>query len=170
LNPIEPSRNGEQVFEILVRDHEVVKNLLVELALPGDLRMRRTMLNRLKVALAVHNATEEIVLYPALKVLAGQKDRADKLYRETAEADVLVFDIDNLRDDADATAFDEKTAKLRDAVVAHIDDEESSVFPAIVEAIGEDGCKRLTQAVREFRSAFEPSPSREKIREAEGLA
>ena len=169
MNPIEPSRDEEHVFEILIRDHEIVKNLLAELALPGDLRMRRTMLSRLKLALAVHNATEETVVYPALKLLAGRKDRADKLYRETAEADVLVFEIDTLRDDADAAAFDEKTAKLRDAVVAHIDEEESSVFPAIVEAIGKDGCKRLTQAVREFRSAFEPSPSREKVREAEGL-
>ena len=60
MNPIEPSRDEEHVFEILVRDHEIVKNLLAELALPGDLRMRRTMLSRLKLALAVHNATEEI--------------------------------------------------------------------------------------------------------------
>jgi hemerythrin superfamily protein len=169
MNPIEPSRDGDQVFEILVRDHDIVKNLLAELALPGDLRLRRTMLNRLKTVLAVHNATEELVIYPALKVLARRKDRSDELYRETAEADVLVFDIDNLRDDADAAAFDEKAAKLRDAVVAHIEKEESAIFQAIVEAIGEDGCKRLTQAVREFRSAFDPSPSRERVREAEGL-
>ena len=54
-------------FAVLKRDHEVVKNLVAELVQPGDRTLRRTMLNRLKTALAIHNATEESLIYPATK-------------------------------------------------------------------------------------------------------
>jgi hemerythrin superfamily protein len=156
-------------FAVLKRDHEVVKNLLAELVQPGDRTLRRTMLNRLKTALAIHNATEESLIYPATRVLAGRKDQSERLYRETAEADVLLFEIDALREDRDEPQFDEKVAKLRDAIFAHIDEEEATVFPDLLERLGADGCKRLSQSVREFRGAFEPYPSQSEIREVEGL-
>ncbi|MGB8519617.1 MAG: hemerythrin domain-containing protein [Candidatus Tumulicola sp.] len=156
-------------FATLRSDHEVVKNLLAELVQPDDRTLRRTMLNRLKTALAIHNATEESLIYPATRVLAGRKDRAERLYRETAEADVLLFEIDLLREDDDVPDFDEKVAKLRDAIVAHIDEEETTIFPDLLDRLGADGCKRLAQSMREFRGAFEPHPSQSKIREVEGL-
>lgn len=157
-------------FATLRRDHDVVKNLLAELVQPGDRTLRRTMLNRLKTTLAIHNATEEGLIYPATRVLAGQKDRSERLYRETAEADVLLFEIDALREDGDdEPAFDEKVVKLRDAILAHIDEEEAAVFPELFDRLGADGCKRLSQSMREFRAAFDPAPSQSEIREAEGL-
>jgi hemerythrin superfamily protein len=162
------SETGD-AFAALDRDHEVIKNLLAELVQPGDRRLRRTMLNRLKTALAIHNATEESLIYPATRVLAGRKDRSDRLYRETAEADVLLFEIDSLREHLDDPHFDESATKRRDAIVAHIDDEEATVFPDLMERLGADGCKRLSQSVREFRGSFEPHPSQSEIREVEGL-
>ena len=160
---------GDDAFDTLIRDHNVVRNLLTELVQPGDRTLRRTMLNRLKTALAVHNATEENLIYPAMRVLAGRKDRSDRLYRETADADVMLFEIDALREDREDPDFDEKIARLRDAIVAHVDEEEGTVFPELRERLGADGCKRLSQAVRELRGAFEPHPSPSEVREVEGL-
>jgi len=163
------STTDSDAFAVLKHDHEVVKNLLSELVQPGDRTLRRTMLNRLKAALAVHNATEESLIYPATQVLAGDKERSERLYRQTAEADVLLFEIDALREDRDDPAFDEKVAKVRDAIVAHMDEEETAVFPQLMERLGVDGCKRLSQSMREFRGAFEPHPSQSEIRDVEGL-
>lgn len=170
MNPAAEKLASESgnAFAILVRDHEVMKNLLTELVQPGDRTMRRTMLNRLKSALAVHNATEESLIYPALSVLAGRKDSSERLYRETAETDVTLFEIDALREDREDPDFD-KLATLRDALLAHVEEVENRVIPALIESLGADGCKRLSQAMREFRGAFEPHPSRSEVREVEGL-
>lgn len=162
------SETGD-AFATLKSDHRIVKNLLAELVQPGDRTLRRTMLNRLKTALAVHNATEESQIYPAMRVLAERRDQSERLYRETAEADVLLFAIDNLREDREDPNFDEKIARLREAIVAHIDEEEATVFPELLERLGADGCKRLSQSVREFRGAFEPHPTQSEVRDVEGL-
>lgn len=164
-----PALDDDDAIAILRSDHAMVENLLGVLVQPGDRTMRRTMLNRLKAVLAVHNATEESLVYPATRVLADLRSVADRLYRETAEADVLLFEIDNLPDDDNDRPFDEKIAKLREAILAHVRDEEANVFPKLVDAAGADGLKRLTQSMREFRSNFERVPSRSQVRDVEGM-
>jgi len=164
-----PVLDGDDAIAMLQSDHAMVRHLLGELVQPGDRTMRRTMLNRLKAVLAVHNATEESLVYPATRVLAKLQSTADRLYRETAEADVLLFEIDNLPDDGNDGPFDEKIAELRETICAHVDDEEANVFPKVVEAAGADGLKRLAQSMREFRSNFERFPSRSQVRDVEGM-
>lgn len=149
---------GGDAVEILKNDHNLIKSLLTELAGATDQQTRVNILERAKGVLTVHNATEENLVYPALQTVAGQKRESEHLYHETAEADVLVFALDTMLKTGDDSKFGETVSKLKDAVFEHIEDEETSAFPALQEKSSPDQIASLTNAVREFRGAFTFQP------------
>ena len=65
-----------------------------------------------KPVLTVHNATEENLVYPALQKFVGQKRESEHLYQETAQADVLVFELDTMLKSGDDASFRETAEKL----------------------------------------------------------
>ncbi len=71
------------------------------------------MLELLKGVLTIHNATEENLVYPAINKVAGGKLESQHLYHETAEADVLFFELDGLLKEGDDEQFARKAVKFR---------------------------------------------------------
>jgi hemerythrin superfamily protein len=153
-----PTKGGDAV-EILKNDHTLIKKMLTDLAAATDKESREEILEKAKPVLTVHNATEENLVYPALEKIAVQKRESQHLYKETAEADVLVFELDTMLKTGDDAAFGKTAAKLRDAVFEHIQDEESSAFPELQKKASPEQTKLLTKAVREFRKGFVFQPS-----------
>lgn len=149
---------GSDTVDILLNDHTAIKRLLSDLTEAPSPARRRDVLERLKGALTVHNATEENLVYPALAEIASAERESAHLYHETAEADVLVFQIDALLESGDDADFTVKAEALRDAVFDHIEGEESKAFPALRERAQPEQSQRLTRSVRAFRGAlhFEP--------------
>ena len=86
---------GNDAVEILENDHEVIKELLDQLTSATNSK-RADVLELLKGVLTIHNATEENLVYPAINKVAGSKLESQHLYHETAEADVLFFELDGL--------------------------------------------------------------------------
>lgn len=152
-----PAR-GHDAVEILINDHNVVKALLEQLANARDTERRKGVLEQLKAALTIHNATEENLLYPALAEVAGKKSEAQHLYHETAEADLLLFQLDTMLKEGDEAEFESTASKLREAVLEHIDDEEEKAFPQLREKAEPQQAKMLTDSVREFRDALRFTP------------
>lgn len=152
LSPL-PLR-GNDAIEILLNDHQVIKSLLSRLTQAGQASQRKQVLDQLKAALTIHNATEENLVYPALEKVAGKKTEAQKLYHETAAADVLIFELDTMLKEGDDSDFDAKAEKLQGAVLEHIEDEEDSAFPHIQEKAEPEESQMLTESVREFRNSF----------------
>jgi hemerythrin superfamily protein len=148
------STRGSDAVEILIEDHRTIKSLLEQLANGGDGTARKTTFEQLKGLLTVHNATEENLLYPALAQVAGKKTESQKLYHETAEADMLVFELDTMLKTGDTGGFDAKMKKLQAAILEHIDDEEEKAFPHLQDKSEPDESRLLTDSVREFRSSF----------------
>jgi hemerythrin superfamily protein len=138
------------IIDILEQDHQTIKNLLAELN-TAPKATRGEVLESLKRTLAVHCATEENVVYPALHELAKRPIHATKLYHQQDEAKVLVWALDQLSPEDDE--FAKKAAKLRDAVVAHIDLEENDEFPHLRESAG-DAMAELTAAAWDVRDEF----------------
>lgn len=152
---------GNDAIEILTNDHQTIKSLLSALTQATQPDRRKETLEQLKGALTIHNATEENLLYPALQVVAGKKSESQKLYHETAEADVLVFELDTMLKEGDDSGFSKTAEKLQSAVLEHIDDEENSAFPHLQKNAEPEQAQMLTQSVREFRSSIQfQSPSR----------
>ena len=150
---------GNTVHEILENDHEIIKGLLNSLIHASDREDRMQILEQLKGALTIHNATEENIVYPALDKIAGHKFETLKLYNETASADILVFQIDTMLKEGDETKFGEKAQKLHDAVFKHIEAEEKSALPHLEKGAQTQEQQMLMQSVREFRNAMHFTPS-----------
>ena len=145
---------GNDAVEILLNDHQIVKTLLSRLTQATQTQERQSALEQLKAALTVHNATEENLVYPALEKVAGKKTESQKLYHETAAADVLIFELDTMLKEGDDADFSKKAEKLQAAILEHIEDEEESAFPHLQENAEPQQAQMLTESVREFRSSF----------------
>lgn len=150
--------SGSTVHEILENDHEVIKGLLNSLMNSAARMDRMQILEQLKGALTIHNATEENIVYPALDKVAGHKFETLKLYNETAAADILLFQIDTMLKEGDETKFAEKTKKLHDAVFKHIEAEEKSALPHLEKGADSSEALMLLQTVREFRGSIRFTP------------
>jgi hemerythrin superfamily protein len=148
-----PAR-GKDAIDILVNDHDTIKALLERLIGATKKTERKHVVEQLKGSLAVHNATEESIVYPALNRLAHKRGEADHLYHETAEADVALFELDSLLKEGDDEAFVTKAKAFRDAVLNHIDNEEKSAFPHLRDNVDTAQARDLTKSVRTFRGAI----------------
>lgn len=153
-----PVRGGTAI-EILKNDHDMVKSMLAELTQASQKSERMQCLERLKGALTIHNATEENLVYPAINKVAGHKMESEHLYHETAQADVLLFELDTMLKEGDDAKFAAKAEKFRDAVLEHIDEEESKAFGQLEKGADAKHAQMLTESVREFRSRFRMMPA-----------
>jgi hemerythrin superfamily protein len=149
---------GRDTVEILENDHVVIKELLGRLA-QGEGAPRQT-LEQLKGVLTIHNATEENLVYPALNKVAHKKAESEQLFHETAEADTLLFELDALLKEGDEATFKAKAKKFANAVLHHIEEEESTAFPQLKKGSQPDQAAMLTESVREFRSHLHVENSR----------
>ena len=145
---------GNDAAEILINDHDTIKSLLSQLTLATDMGMRQSTLEQLKAVLTIHNATEENLVYPALRQVAGKKWESQRLYHETAEADVLVFKLDTMMKQGQYDEFDRTAEKLQAAVLEHIEDEEQSAFMHLREKADPQQAQMLTDEVRKFRNSM----------------
>jgi hemerythrin-like domain-containing protein len=143
-------------IEILVNDHAVIKNLLETLTAAVDVDERTNALERLKAALTIHNATEENLIYPAIERIAKKKPEAERLYHETAQADVMIFELDSLLKEGrgEEDAFAAVAEKLRDAVGDHIEEEELHAFPQLRDEADPAQAEMLAHSIRQFRGAL----------------
>jgi len=142
---------GNDAVEILENDHRRIKALLSELV-EGDEADRATTLDELKALLTIHNASEENLVYPAIRVVGKHPGQSETLYHQQDEAKVAVWELDMLaRDDRD---FEARAKKLRTAILAHIKKEEEHEFPHLRETAGKDALQELTGALRELRDGL----------------
>lgn len=145
---------GNDAIEILLNDHTKVKGLLNQLPDAQGSR-RKDVLEQLKGLLTVHNASEENLVYPAIRELAKRPMHASQLYHQQDEAKVAVWELDMHPDDP---AFSEKATKLRAAVLAHVGQEEEHEFPHLRDALEPQQMQELTEKLRKFRQEFKFSP------------
>jgi hemerythrin superfamily protein len=145
---------GSTVQEIIENDHNVIKALLDSLTHASVRERRMEIVKQLQAALTIHNAMEENLVYPALDKVAGHMLESQKLYHETASADILLFQIDTMLKEGDDAKFGEKAEKLHDAVFAHIEAEEGKALPHLSKGAETSESRMLLESVREFRNSL----------------
>lgn len=146
---------GSDAIEILENDHRVVKDLFSRLIGASEPSEQSLVLDKLKAILTVHNATEENLVYPALRVAASRGKDADALYHQQDEAKVGIWKLDAiLKGSLQNEEFGKHAKALQEAVLAHVRKEEKTEFPHLRESLKGKGLTQLTEAVREFRGKF----------------
>lgn len=149
---------GSNALEILINDHQTVKSLLDQLTRATQQSDRKECLDRLKAALTIHNSTEENLVYPALDVVAHKRWEPQKLFHETAMADIMLFELDTMLKTGDTSDFPQKCEKLSKAIHEHIEDEEDKAFVHLRDKADSKEMQMLTESVREFRSKLHFGP------------
>jgi hemerythrin superfamily protein len=130
------------VVELIMQDHREVERLFE--ALRTDPAKRPGLVPVLTTLLAAHSRAEEAEVYPAAADEAGASDDVEHSQEEHVEADELLAQLA----DADPTseAFDQILNKVIDAVTHHVEEEESSVLPAIKERLSDQRRAELGEA------------------------
>jgi hemerythrin superfamily protein len=117
---------SDDVLTLLTRDHRAVETLLgrFDSIAPAD---RASYFCEVTQNLVAHEVSEELVVYPALREHSEQGEAVTEArLGEQAEAEETLAQMEDL--DPRSAEFTTEFKKLRQAVLAHAQAEESSVF------------------------------------------
>lgn len=116
-----------EIYEALKKDHEVMKELLDELvSLRKDDEYRFILIEEIRNNLIPHSRAEESVFYNTLRAVNADKKVVFHGYQEHLEAETLLRTLqvmDKLNFEWKATA-----EKLKDALLHHVEEEETEIF------------------------------------------
>jgi hemerythrin superfamily protein len=142
------SRAGEDPFQKLLDDHQLIQTTLEEMEHSGNrsVAWRAKQFLTLKTVLGKHAMAEEDVVYPLLHDQANAVEKAKHLYDEHADIKIHLYEIENLlKANADWTSV---VRSLRQIVVEHIQDEEQVEFPRLRRILDERDTRKLAGLIR----------------------
>jgi len=148
---------GRDAIDILLEDHRQIEALMNQIAQTSASypTQRAQLLQQLADLLTVHNATEENLIYPAIRNIANLPSDATTLYQQQDQAKVFVFELDQLsKSDPD---WGSRFSTLQNAVLAHVAQEENTDFPSLRRAAGPQ-LVELTTKVLQLRSHWRLYP------------
>lgn len=149
--------HGGNVIQELTADHREVEDLFAQIeALPGADRQRRELADRLTMELIRHSVAEEQYLYPMVRrYVDGGDDLADKELADHGEVEHMLKELEGSQPGDEQ--FDTLILRLKNAVTAHVSDEENHLFPMLAEVCSAEALEQLGEKVR---SAKRHAPTR----------
>lgn len=143
------------IYDTLKADHDAVKQLLNELVRlkEGD-EYRSDLVAQIRDELIPHSRAEEAVFYNSIRSIDTAKNVVAHSYQEHMEAEALLRTL-QVKDKIDADWHSTAT-KLRNAVLDHVQEEETKIFDAAQELFTDeeaevmgDAFERLKDEVKE---------------------
>ncbi|HEU4405048.1 MAG TPA: hemerythrin domain-containing protein [Polyangiaceae bacterium] len=140
---------------LLRRQHREAERLFDEVMY--DETGRSEAVRALALELAVHAALEEQLIYPILR-----ESLPGAFFMSVEEHAMMKVALERLvQAPPDDEAFEAKAALLKRAVLEHVEEEESDIFPELEEAMSRDELEALGQQLEEAgarlrRGGFEP--------------
>ena len=117
-----------EAINLLIQDHQEVESLFLAYERSVDSAEKVRLAERICLDLKAHTWLEEKFFYPAVRKATGEDELIDHALEEHAEAKKLVSQIESALA-ADAS-FDALMVELREAIDAHVSEEEDELFPA----------------------------------------
>ncbi|MBE7927577.1 MULTISPECIES: hemerythrin domain-containing protein [Pseudomonadaceae] len=142
-------------IDLLIQDHERVKEILTRLADSTEraVKTRTELLSKLEMEVMIHTELEEQILYPAYKE-AGGKEEA-KMYHEAKEehraVDALVLP-DLKATDPGSLEFSGRVKVCKELLEHHIEEEEEEMFPNARELFDEARLEEMGAQMIELRN------------------
>ncbi len=119
-------KSDMNIQDVIRMDHNKVDMLFMQISSSNDVQKIQEYFGQLYKDLSVHAEAEEQVVYPAVRPFYGE---TQELYDEQAEMKVI---LDQLRSSNPAAEdFKATIAQLKNAVMDHVRQEESTMFAAI---------------------------------------
>ncbi|MBD2460926.1 hemerythrin domain-containing protein [Oscillatoria sp. FACHB-1407] len=121
-------KSDMNVQDVIRMDHQKVNVLFTEIAQSDNPQKIQEYFGQIYKDLSVHAQAEEQVVYPAIRSFYGEGD-TQELYDEQAQMKVLLEEIKATS--PAAPEFKAKVNQLKDIVMDHVRQEESTMFAAI---------------------------------------
>jgi hemerythrin-like domain-containing protein len=154
------------VFTVLAKDHQEVKNMLAELAKgptretgtsENQLALRKKMTQELIIEESKHEALEEMYFWPAVREhLTTGNTLADEATGQEQEAKQVLADLDKL--DASDADFEKLLAKFTVAARQHIEFEETQVWPGLRAVLTAETAAELGAKITDGKSSAPTRP------------
>jgi hemerythrin superfamily protein len=136
------------VVDMIMADHREVERLFDLLENEPDQRVRN--LPVLSALLIAHSRAEEAEVYPVAKDEAGASEEVAHSQEEHVEAEQI---LERLKvADPNGAEFGRVLAELVDAVSHHVEEEESSVLPAMRSGLDDGRRQELADAFAQSRA------------------
>ncbi|MFB2918888.1 MULTISPECIES: hemerythrin domain-containing protein [Aerosakkonema] len=132
--------------ELIKADHRQVEKLFSKIEKTEDPDKLYEYFNELYAELNVHAQAEELTLYPAMRDHQEIEDLVEEAEEEHDEAKILLEEIKSLS--PSSPEFKKKIRQLKQAVLHHVEEEESEVLPQVSEYMSE---AELNQVAKEFQ-------------------
>ena len=131
------------VFRHLMEEHGKVGALVNRLQNSSEQQLRWDLYPTVRAELLSHERGELVVIYPLLDSLPETEGmaRAHSLEAEQLEAAIAAVDALDFSDGAWEAAF----ARVAELVRAHVDEEESKLFPRAQAALGDERARALLE-------------------------
>jgi len=137
-------------LELLISDHRKVDNLFQQFEKGGNTEEFAQLFTSLKEELTVHSKIEEEIFYPAVRNNPDTANLVAEAYQEHAAVKALLDQIEGL--DNTSTEWGQKmTENMRD-VQAHVQMEESEMFPRVREHFQADQLQQLGQQLEQRKA------------------
>jgi hemerythrin superfamily protein len=141
------------VFRTLAKQHGEAAELIERLKAAPD--KCEQLWPKIRVALLSHEKGELHAVYPALNRFQRLKKFAKQHAEEAADLEDMIERLDS--SELDEADWMYQFARLGDAVVAHATEEETQIFPAALEVIGDDRAKELDEKYKDAHKKLEAS-------------
>jgi hemerythrin superfamily protein len=136
------------VVDMIMADHREVERLFGLLENERDQRIRN--LPVLAVLLIAHSRAEEAEVYPVARDEAGASEKVAHSQEEHVEAEQILERLNAA--DPTGAEFDRLLAELVDAVSHHVEEEESSLLPAMRSGLDDSRRQELADAFSQSRA------------------
>jgi len=143
------------VFQTIAGQHGEVASLIDRVK--ADPRKREALWPRIRVSLLAHEKAELKVVYPVLGRYSELDQHVTQHAQEAQQLEDVITRLDamTLQGEDWMTLFE----SLAELVVSHANEEENEIFPASINAIGQDRAKDLDDkfkaSFKDFKSAYE---------------
>ena len=143
------------IFTALIKDHEVVKELLSELVSldESDTEARDELVQEIRDNLVPHARAEESVFYNSLRALDTNKDVVMHGFREHMEAEALLRLLQV--EDKLNLGWKNTAKKLKHAVEHHIQEEEGKIFATARHVISKEEGETLGDLFEKVKPQIE---------------
>lgn len=141
------------LYQLLKQDHQKAKRLFDRIAETsgGSKAPRARLFAELKHELDLHTEVEEKHFYPALRNQDEAKDLIEEALDEHDEIRKILIELD--RADKEEESWIDRVLELQDDVEAHIEEEETEIFPVAQKLLEKARADEIAQAIEAEKAA-----------------
>ncbi len=140
------------IQDVIRMDHQKVNVLFTQIDGTDDLQKIQEYFGQIYKDLTAHSEAEEAVVYPAVRSFYGEHD-TQELYDEQAQMKVM---LDNIKAMNPASAeFKTQLNRLREMVMDHVRQEESTMFAAIRNNCSDEQKEQLATQFKTAKSSIQ---------------